>query len=126
MKRLRRNDIILISSCAIIAAVIFISGIISENKMSGTAMLEITVEGRVYGTYPLNEDRDIPIGSTNRCRIKDGSVTMTESTCHNQTCVHSKAIDGKNGGSIVCLPNRVVLKIVGSDSVSGGYDSIAE
>ena len=126
MNRLRRNDIILISSCAIIAAIIFISGIISENKMSGTPMLEITVDGRVFGTYPLDEDRDITIGSTNRCRIKDGSVTMTKSTCHNQTCVHSKAIDGKKGGSIVCLPNRIVLKIVSSGSTMGGYDSIAE
>ncbi len=121
MEIIRKNDIILIAAAAIIAAVIFIGGA-AGRAHGGIPELEITVNGKVYGTYPLDKDQKIDINGTNKCEIKDGSVRMTGSTCHNKICVHSKAID-KNGGSIVCLPNRVVLKITGTETK---YDSIAE
>lgn len=73
--------------------------------------LRITVDGRVYGEYSLEEDRTIDIGDTNTCVIADGVVSMTEADCPDLICVHTKSIDAK-GGTIVCMPNRVVLEIV--------------
>ena len=72
--------------------------------------LRITVGGDVYGTYPLDQDQEISIGETNLCRIRDGKVSMVWADCPDQICVHTRAITG-DGGTIVCLPNRIVLEI---------------
>lgn len=86
-------------------------------------MLQISIDGEIYGRYSLREDQEIVIGSTNVCRITSGKVTMTEAHCPDQLCIRQKAID-ENGGTIVCLPNRVVLEIVGDGKEE--VDVIAE
>lgn len=87
------------------------------------AQLRITVDGEEYGIYSLEEDQVIHIGDTNVCVIKDGSVTMTEADCPDHLCMKQKRIS-KTGGTIVCLPNRVVLEIVSRES-SEGPDVVA-
>lgn len=77
------------------------------------AKLKVTVDGKEYGIYDLREDQEIEIGDTNICRIEDGVVRMVQAKCPDQLCIHQKAID-KRGGTIVCLPNRVVLEITGA------------
>ena len=57
------------------------------------------------------------------CEIKDGYVTMTEADCPDHLCMKQKRIS-KTGGTIVCLPNRVVLEIVSRES-SEGPDVVA-
>lgn len=88
------------------------------------SMLKITVDGQIYGMYPLDEDRTIEIGGTNTCVIADGAVSMTEADCPDLICVHTKEIDAK-GGAIVCMPNRVVLDIVGSEGERDLPDAVA-
>ncbi len=87
-------------------------------------LLRVSVDGEVYGTYPLSEDRQIDVkqaGHTNKIIISDGTVAMAFSTCHGQDCVKSHAIS-KSGEQIVCLPNKVVLDIEGGEA---GYDSVS-
>lgn len=86
------------------------------------AMLRITVDGEELGRYDLEEEQDIPIGNTNLCRIRDGRVTMTEATCPDHLCIRQKAIDIR-GGTIVCLPNKVVLDIVDGEE-TGELDAV--
>lgn len=86
--------------------------------------IRITVDGELYGEYSLNEDQEIAIGETNICRIKDGKVTMIEATCPDKLCVHQRAVDA-SGGTIICLPNKVVIEAVGGGSgVQDGLDSV--
>ena len=42
--------------------------------------------------------------------VKDGKVYVEHSDCKEQLCVHQTPIT-KDGGSIVCLPNRVVIRV---------------
>ncbi|MBR3211990.1 MAG: NusG domain II-containing protein, partial [Firmicutes bacterium] len=82
-----------------------------------------TCGGEIYGTYPLSEDREIIIenaGHINKITINDGQVQMTEASCHNQICVKHGAIS-KDNETIVCLPNRVVVRI---ESEGGDYDVV--
>ncbi|MDO4273315.1 MAG: NusG domain II-containing protein [Eubacteriales bacterium] len=72
-------------------------------------MIRITVDGSMYGEYSLDEDQVIRIGDTNVCEIKGGKARMTEADCPDQLCVHQKAV-GTQGGTIVCLPNKVVIE----------------
>lgn len=107
---LRKSDLILIA--ALLFASLFLLGInIKSSKAQESPVLVIYVGGSEYGTYPLTEDRTISIGGTNTCQIRNGQVTMIKANCPDKLCMHFSAINGTSGGSIVCLPNQVVLTI---------------
>ena len=71
--------------------------------------IRITVDGKEYGTYSLEKDQTIKINDTNVCEIKDGQARMISAQCPDHLCMKQKAIDEK-GGTIVCLPNKVVIE----------------
>ena len=81
----------------------------SLQKEEQQGMLKITVDGKQYGTYSLSKNRTIEINDTNICEIKNGQAHMTEATCPDHLCMKQHAIDSK-GGTIVCLPNKVVIE----------------
>ena len=71
--------------------------------------IKITVDGKEYGTYSLSKDQTIKINDTNVCEIKNGQARMISAECPDHLCMKQKAIDEK-GGTIVCLPNKVVIE----------------
>ena len=110
----RKNDLFLIIGIVVLAAVMLVV-FVRSGAGSGDAMLEVTSGSSVVGIYPLNEDREISIEDKNTIVIKDGQVYMAEADCPDKLCVNSKPISSR-GQSIVCLPNRVVLKITGTET----------
>lgn len=89
--------------------------------------IRITVENQVYGEYSLSEDQTITIENNqhlNIVQINNGSVRMLKSNCKNQICVNDGAIDTV-GEQIVCLPNRVVVEIIGNESEKE-FDAISQ
>lgn len=76
----------------------------------------ITVDGKEYKELDLNEDTSLLIeganGGTNHLVIADGAVKMDKATCPDLVCVRQRKIQ-YSGESIICLPNKVVVKIVG-------------
>lgn len=91
------------------------------------AQVKVTVDGVLYGTYPLEKEQEIAIEKdgvvTNRLVIRDGVADMIEADCPDKLCVHQKAIS-KTGETIVCLPNKVVAEIIGSEESE--LDSVAK
>ena len=100
-----------------------------HETVSPPAKVRISQDGCVLGEYPLNEDRTIPIGSTNVCRIEDGKAFMLEASCPDGLCMEQFAPIGGGGGMIICLPNKVVLEGIFSDRPStenpGAIDAIS-
>lgn len=87
--------------------------------------VRITVDGKEYGSYSLAKDQVINIGNTNVCEIKDGKVKMTEASCPDHLCIKQKAV-GNHGGTIVCLPNKIVIEGVNaadSEENSSEFDA---
>jgi hypothetical protein len=121
-KYLRKTDIILILVLAFIPCVMMVFNLIPHDE--SRARLEISKDGNILGTYSLAEDRVIEIGDGNTCRIEGGEVFMSYADCPDQICVNSAHIDA-HGGSIVCLPNKVILKIVSAESAADRPDVIA-
>ncbi|MEE1115212.1 MAG: NusG domain II-containing protein [Eubacterium sp.] len=117
-----KSDVCLIAAIAVFSAFMLFFYLYSAAHVK-RPMLNITVENQEYGTYDLAEDRVIEINDTNICEIAGGQVRMLSADCPDQICIKSKAID-RNGGSIVCLPNRVVLRIIDA-AESNAPDSIA-
>ena len=116
-----RNDIILITA-VILAAVI---GLIYLNFFRSPGdSVTVTVDGEVYGVYSLtvNITEDIYTGDNNenlnRLVIKDGKALMETATCPDGICVSHKSIF-RDGESIVCLPNRVVITVTREGSTDG-------
>ena len=118
----KKADIIL--AVLLIAAGFAASYILSFGQESGDELV-ITADGSEFGTYSLLEDREITVkqdGHINKVTINDGKVSMSFSDCKGQDCVEHSDIS-LSGESIICLPNKVVLEITGSDD---GYDSVAK
>ena len=83
----------------------------------------VTVDGKLQGVYDLSKNRVVQIDSANghnTMEIRDGQVSMTEADCPNGDCLAFGSIRHTNQ-VIVCLPNKVVLTLRGSD----GLDSIS-
>ena len=121
---MKKRDIIFLSVIFICLAG-FAAGFYLTHQNVG-ASVEITVDGKVYGTYPLDVDKEIPIQkdgkTTNLLVIKDGKADVTEADCPDKLCVHQKAIS-KTNETIVCLPNKVVVQVIGTGESE--LDSIA-
>lgn len=84
----------------------------------------ITIDGQTYGTYSLAENQTVEIkqkGHLNKITIKDGTVQMSYSDCKNQVCVKDGTVS-KTNQSIVCLPNKVMVEIIGGEEE---FDAIA-
>ncbi len=84
---------------------------------------EVVINGEVTKKLPLDEDTTHEIitdAGRNIVSIQGGKVTMQEADCPDLICVHHSAIS-KEGQSIICLPHRVVLRIVGEESSIDAY-----
>lgn len=118
---MKKRDLYLIIGIVIVAAVCWAILMLLQNEHGD--QLQISVNQEVYGVYNLNEEQVIAIGDTNICEITNGSAVMLKGECPDQVCVHSKAIK-KTGQTIICMPNKVVLEIIGISSEM--IDTIAE
>lgn len=99
---------------AILVSVIFWTSVGAEEG----SMLSVYQEGALTKELSLDSDVEFVIEGDykNVITIKDGKAAITESDCPGTDCVHSGWIH-EAGRSIVCLPNRVELRIEGTSEV---------
>ena len=117
---MKKNDWILVAVILVVAGIGFL---IYTNLGRQTAgIVKVTVDGEVFGTYSLKKEHEIEINDTNRLIIEDGQVDMVEADCPDQICVEHISIS-KNKETIVCLPNKVVVEIVGGEDAE--MDAVA-
>lgn len=111
---IKRGDVALV--LCVTAAALFMLLIASEQS-EGERVL-VTVDGQT-SEYPLWTDTAISVekgdGVSNSIVIKESQVYMAFADCPDQLCVHHRAIS-KNGESIICLPNKVIVEVESSQS----------
>lgn len=76
----------------------------------------VLVDGREIASYPLSEELQTVIGNgeeTNTLVICEGKASVTEASCPDGICAEHRPIS-KVGETIVCLPHKVVIKVVSS------------
>lgn len=109
-----KNDILLIGGGLILALIIYFLMSFFQGQATHDARAVVTVDGKVYGSYPLATDVveriELPDGRYNLLEIKDGKADVTEASCPDGICVRHRAVS-KQSQSIVCLPNKVVVEI---------------
>ena len=104
---MKKKEALFIGGILVLALILWLG--INHFQKGHYGYITITVDGNELGTYSLGKDQTISIGNTNICEIKVGQARMTEATCPDHLCMKQHAID-KNGGTIVCLPNKVVIE----------------
>ena len=97
----------------------------SEWLFSGAEGLQVVVEvdGQPYGRYALEEKNGKTLAIStefgyNKIVIENGGVWVMESDCPDHLEVKAGVIQ-KSGEMLVCLPNRLVIRIEGGREVDG-------
>jgi hypothetical protein len=74
------------------------------------------VDGEVADVISLREDGlySPPGRPAVRITVRGGAVGFTASDCPDKVCIHSGFLSLR-GQSAVCLPNRVVVRVVAGD-----------
>lgn len=93
---------------------------------TGTLYAQITIDGKLYETVELTEEEHrIELRTElgyNLLLIKDHSIQMIDADCPDDLCI-LMGVKRSLGEKIVCLPNRVLVEIIGDEGSTGG-DSI--
>lgn len=80
---------------------------------------DITME--VSDTYPLLPEE----GSFHLLSVADGKVRMAAADCRDQICVRHRPVSA-DGESIICLPDRFVVEIMGGEDDSRNHPAPAQ
>lgn len=112
---MKRYDFYLILALIFVALSLFFVNHITKDQGK---YVVIYVNNEEFKTLPLSEDLTLSINGKNTVTIKDGKVFMESADCPDQLCVHQKPLD-MSGRDIVCLPNRVTVRVIGEKEVDG-------
>lgn len=115
---MKKWDVIIIVALIIISFIpegmVFIT---NYNKQS-SFYLEVYSEGKLYKKLPLEKKYEREIFTvegelgTNVIEIDNGQVKIIDADCPDKICVKTYAIS-KAGESIICLPHKLVVRIIG-------------
>lgn len=91
----------------------------------------VELDGRLIGSYAWDPETppqeifvDAGDGRYNITRITEMGIDIQEANCPDQICVRSSRIRSP-GHAIVCLPHRVVIRLVGQPLEPPEIDDIA-
>ena len=124
MNKRRRNELILVGLIVLLAVGFFVYKKAFPAKKGSEVV--VSVFGREYARFPLDENREFPISYLNNLNlliIEDGYAYIKEASCPDGLCVHQGKIN-KSGEMIVCLPNEVVVTVEGTED--SGVDSVVK
>lgn len=117
---IKKGDILILAAVLCLAALSFLC--INLFSSPGN-MVEIKVNNKVVKQMALDEDFVFDVEQdgikTNTIKAENGKVSVTYANCPDLICQHHKEISN-TGESIVCLPNKVVVSIVGGDDEVDG------
>lgn len=118
-------DICIIISFLIIALSGYIFFQTHSDSFINSSKIIALVDGEVINSFDFGEEGDYVIDTeygVNVIRIDNKIARVINADCPNKECMNMSLLsDGSN--SIICIPNHLVLKIVGN--MEGSYDAIA-
>lgn len=107
-----KNDIILIGTLLLIAIIALVIFMIF--KEDGKYVL-VVVDEKEVASYKLDQNMEVKLSysenSYNILVIEDGYAYIKDASCKDHICVKHNKIHF-SGESIICLPNKTIIKIV--------------
>ena len=115
----RIGDLIAICLVISLAVIVFVS-YLAVSKPVENAKVQIYQNNELVKEFALNSTDKIEYiidgEYYNKIVIEDGEVYFEAADCPGTDCVHSGKIS-KPGRSLVCLPNKVEIRITGNSDV---------
>ena len=108
-----KNDFIFILSLVVLTVAIGLFVYLSGEEGD---TVSVYIDGEFYESYPLSVNTSVDIvtgedkSGLNTLVIKDGKAYVEYASCPDGICAAHKPIS-REGESIVCLPNRVVVSV---------------
>ena len=115
--KLKTGDFFVVACVILLAAIIWTAPLLRNGKHGASVTVEC--DGALVGTYRLDTDNEVDADGC-RIKIEDGKVYVAGSDCPDKVCIKTGKIS-KQGEAIICVPNRVSIKISGN----GEIDAIA-
>lgn len=115
-KLFNRYDLILLASILLIGITGLFIGKLKKPDEGKTVY--ITIDGEEYCTSRLDTDNTYIIDNEyghNTVRIENSTVYVESADCPDKICVNHKKISKENE-TIVCLPHKLIVRIVGDDN----------
>lgn len=118
--RLKWGDFIIIGAVLLLAAAL--TALMAQNTAGGRLYAEIWQNDVLVERVVLTDetDRTIDLDGHNVIVLAGKTARVESADCHDQVCVRTGTLT-RAGQVAVCLPNRVVLKLVGE---TGEIDAI--
>ena len=118
--RFQKGDLLAVVATLLLAAAVFFLFLPQES--GAPAVAEIYLDGQLIYQLPLDTPAEVEVSGDyhNTVTVRDGKISVTASDCPGEDCVHSGAV-GTSGRSIVCLPNRLEIRVV---SAPGDVDFV--
>ncbi len=70
----------------------------------------VTIDGAEYVRLPLDTDTTVTLPTGHAVTVRDGEVSVTSAPCPDRICLKTPPARS-SGGSIICLPEKVVITI---------------
>ena len=111
--RIFKNDLIFILSLLTALALLGLGFLMFRAEGDS---VEVRVDGQITAKYPLSVDRTVEIVTGkegeqhNLLVIQNGEARVSQASCPDGICAAHKPIH-REGESIVCLPNKVVITV---------------
>ena len=127
-KKKRKHDIVLGLILLSVALILFVIDLTNISPDTGNKKVVVSVDGKKTAEYPLKKDATYELSGshlgTNTLVIKSGKAYISEANCPDKQCMKQGKIS-KTGEMLVCLPNRVVVKIIDSKKDEPVIDGIS-
>ena len=107
-----KGDLIAVAA-VLLLAVGTLCAYVPWQKAGETGVAQVYQQGELIRELNLNEDVTFTVGGEfeNTISVSDGAIAFIKSTCPGTDCVHLGAASAP-GRTLVCLPNRVEIRIV--------------
>ena len=120
---MKKADIILIVT--LICVFLIFLGLHLFNDSEKSDILVIQQDSKVIYRESIHKDNEIQIKDlygniTNIVTIKDGTAYMSFADCANKDCKHMGKLTPSSKKQIACLPNKVLVYLISTDSEVDG------
>jgi len=91
---------------------------IGRQKLDDELLVYVVVIDGKTDSYPLDKNAEFEVNGflgRTKIAIKDKKVKILNSPCKNHLCIAMGSIS-KNGETLICAPNGVVINIIGKNS----------
>lgn len=113
-RAIKKPDVILIVILLAIFAILGLGYYLRHQVPAIRA--EVTVDGKQTAILDLSKNQEITVdgarNGTNHLIVQDGQIWCSEASCPDKVCIR-QGKQSKDGDIIVCLPNLMIVQIVG-------------